>query len=140
MKVMRSAFLGLGFVLAVSAAQAQQPRVRANIPFDFVVGDRVLPAGEYMVSPAGSSTAAVAILSEDGTDNALVMTSACASSGPSKSTKLVFHARAGRYFLSQIWVQGYDQGRQLRTSKSEIQLAKNGDAPKEFVLAANLTN
>ena len=42
MKVMHSAFLGLGLLLAVSATQAQQPRVKANIPFDFVVGDRVM--------------------------------------------------------------------------------------------------
>ena len=139
MKVMRSAFLGLGFLLAVSAAQAQQPSVKANIPFDFVVGDRVMPAGEYMVSAAGLATAAIAIRSEESTDTTLALTFACASSGPSKSTKLVFHSLAGRYFLSQIWVQGYDQGRQLRVSKSEIQLAKNGTASEEFVLAANLT-
>jgi len=138
MKVICSAFLGLGLLLAVSAAKAQEPRVKADIPFDFVVGDRVLPAGEYMVGPAGSSAAAVAIRSEDGTDTALAITFACASSGPAKSTKLVFHAVAGQYFLSQVWVQGYAQGRQLRMSKSETRLAKNGDAPKEFVLAANL--
>jgi hypothetical protein len=73
MKVMRSAFLGLGFLLAVSAAQAQEPRVKANIPFDFVVGDRVMPAGEYQVSEMGASGHAIAILSEDRKANALVV-------------------------------------------------------------------
>src|SRR5262249_39242850 len=112
MKVMRSAFLGLGLLLAVSAAQAQEPRVKANIPFDFVVGDRVLPAGEYTVSQVTGE--AIAILSEDRKANALTVTSACASADSSKSTRLVFHALGGRYFLSQIWVAGYSQGRQLR--------------------------
>jgi len=139
MKVTRSVFLGLGLLLAVSAVQAQKPQVKANIPFDFVVGDRVLPAGEYMVSPAGASNAALLIRSEHGSDATFAITFACASSGPAKDTQLVFHTLSGRYFLSQVWVQGYDQGRQLRTSKTEIQLAKNGDVPKEFVLAANLT-
>jgi hypothetical protein len=137
MKFMRSAFLGLGLLLAVSAAQAQEARVKANIPFDFVVGDRVMPAGEYIVAPAGSLGQAISISSSGSSD--LALTSACASSGPAKSTKLVFHALAGRYFLSQVWVEGYSQGRQLRTSKSEVQLAKNSDAAKEFVLAANIT-
>ena len=38
MNRLRFGFLGLGLLLAVSAAQAQETRVKANIPFDFVVG------------------------------------------------------------------------------------------------------
>ena len=140
MKVMRSAFLGLGFLLAVSAAQAQESRVKANIPFDFVVGDQVMPAGEYQVSPIGGSGQAISILSEDRKSTALVVTSACATSGPSKNTKLVFHALGGRYFLSQIWTAGYSQGRQLHESKAERELAKNGTASTDMVLAANRLN
>ena len=136
MKVMRSAFLGLGLLLAVSAAQAQEPRVKANIPFDFVVGDRAMPAGEYLVTPGGAS-AAISISSLDRADTALVIAHACGSSGPSRDTKLVFHALAGRYFLAQVWTAGYDQGREVRMSKTEVQLAKNGTEQKEFVLAAN---
>ena len=41
---LHSALLGLGMFLAVSATNAQEERVRANIPFDFVVGNKV--AGE----------------------------------------------------------------------------------------------
>jgi len=29
--------------------------VKANIPFQFTVGDKVLPAGEYMVKSEGST-------------------------------------------------------------------------------------
>jgi len=136
MKLMRSALLGLGLLLAVSAAQAQDAKVKASIPFDFVVGDRVMPAGEYILGPAGSLGQAITISSGDNTD--ISLTFPCASSGPSKSTKLVFHTLAGRYFLSQVWVAGYGQDRQLRVSKTEMQLAKNGDATQQLVLAANV--
>ena len=139
MKWMRSAFLGLGLLLAVSAAQAQEPRVKANIPFDFVVGDQVMPAGEYIVDAAGEATPAILIRSNGGSGSSIALTFACASAGPSKTTKLVFHTLAGRYFLSQVWAEGYAQGRELRMSKSEKRLAKNGDTPKELVVAANLT-
>ena len=111
--------------------------MKANIPFDFVVGDSVLPAGEYVVSQFGQSNAAISILKEDRKAEVLILTSACTSSGPSKSSKLVFHAIGGRYFLSQVWTEGYDQGRQLRESKAEIELAKNGTTSKDLVLAAN---
>src|SRR5262249_4901334 len=106
MKVMRSAFLGLVLLLVVSAAQAQEPRVKASIPFDFVVGDRVMPAGEYQVSEMGASGQLIAILSEDRKATALMATSACTTSGPSKSSKLVFHAIGGRYFFSQVLTEG----------------------------------
>jgi hypothetical protein len=138
MKFMRTAFLGLGFLLAVSAAQGQEPRVKANIPFDFVVGDRVMPAGEYLVSQTDMASSAIAIFSEQTRETSFVVTSASALSGPSASTKLVFHVLGGRYFLSQIWTRGYSQGRQLRMSKSEIQLAKNGAKSEQLALAANL--
>lgn len=135
---LRSALLGLGMLLAVSATQAQEARVKANIPFDFVVGNKVLPAGEYIVSPEGGTNQAIVIRSEEGDSFALATTHACATSNP-VSTKLVFHTMGGQYFLSQIWTAGYDQGRQLPKSRSELQMAKNHVKSETFVLAANLT-
>ena len=137
MKYLRSALFALGLLLAVSATQAQELRVKAQIPFDFAVGNRVLPADEYMVVPEGNSGQAILIRSNDGKASALSITLSCAASGSADTTRLVFRTVAGRYFLSQIWAQGYDQGRQLPMSKTEVQLAKN-HTTEEFVLAANL--
>ena len=139
MKCLRSAFLGLGLLLAVSAAHAQDSGVKANIPFDFVAGNQVLPAGEYLVTPEGSSGQVVLIRSSDNKAAKFATAFNCSSARPSDSTKLVFHTMGGRYYLYQIWRQGFDQGRQLPKSKIELQLAKNGDTSGEFVLAANTT-
>jgi hypothetical protein len=139
MKCLRSAFLGLGLLLAVSAAHAQDSGVKANIPFDFVAGNQVLPAGEYLVTPEGSSGQVVMIRSSDNKAAKFATAFNCSSARPSDSTKLVFHTMGGRYYLYQIWRQGFDQGRQLPKSKIELQLAKNGDRSGEFVLAANTT-
>ena len=49
MNRLRSAFFGLGLLLAASAVQAQDNGVKADIPFAFVVGNQMLPAGEYTV-------------------------------------------------------------------------------------------
>jgi hypothetical protein len=139
MKCLRSAFLGLGLLLTVSAAQAQETRVKANIPFDFVVRNQVLPAGEYMVVTTGSGNQAIVIRSDDGKQAILSLTQACSSSEPSDKTKLVFHSLAGRYFLSQIWMEGYSSGRQLPKSSTEVHLAKNNNPAEEFILAAVIT-
>jgi hypothetical protein len=140
MNRLRFGFLSLGLLLAVSAAQAQEMRVKANIPFDFAVGKQILPAGEYTLVTEGSSSDAVVIRSDDSKSAILSLTHACSSSRRSDKTKLVFHTLAGRYFLSEIWTEGNERGRQLPKSKMEVQLAKNGDLSGEFVLAANMTH
>ncbi len=139
MNRLRSAVCGLGLLLVVSAAQAQETGVKADIPFDFVVGNQRLPAGEYTVVNQGPVNQAILIRSDEGKTAIFALTQSCSSFNPSAKTKLVFHTMAGRYFLYQIWTQGNSSGRQLPKSKAEVELAKNSDATGEFVLAARLT-
>ena len=139
MNRIRTALLGLGLLLVVSGVQAQENGVKADIPFDFVVGNQVLPAGEYLVTPQGSANQAILIRSTDSKSAAMTVTFSCASASPSRDTKLVFHTLGGRYFLSQIWAEGYSQGRELRKSSAEVEMAKNQKTTGEFVLAARST-
>lgn len=140
MKCLRSAVLGLGLLLAVSAASAQDSGVKANIPFEFVAGDQVLPAGEYLITREGSSGQVLLIRSNDHNEAKFATAFNCSSARPANSTRLVFHTMGGRYYLYQVWRQGFDQGRELPKSKTELRLAKNGDASREFILAANTTH
>jgi hypothetical protein len=139
MNRIRTALLGLGLFFAVSGVQAQENGVKADVPFDFVVGNQVLPAGEYLVTAQGSANQAILIRSTDSKNSAMTVTFRCGSANPSKDTKLVFHTLGGRYFLSQVWAQGYSQGRELRKSSAEIELAKNHQTGGEFILAARST-
>jgi hypothetical protein len=139
MNRLRSAFLGLGLLVVVSGAQAQGTRVKANIPFDFVVGNQVLSAGEYMVANEGSTSQLIVIRSNDRKTTMLTLTNSCSSSKPSETTKLVFHRLAGRYFLSQVWAAGNSDGREFPESRLEVQLAKNSNARDEVALQASVT-
>ena len=47
MKNFRVVFLVMLALLVGSVAQAQQFRVQGTIPFNFLVGDRLYPAGNY---------------------------------------------------------------------------------------------
>jgi hypothetical protein len=138
MNHLRSAFFGLGLLLAASGAQAQEIAVKADIPFDFVVGNQRLPAGEYTVVNQGPVNQAILIRSDERKTALFSSTQPCSSFNPSAKTKLVFHTLAGRYFLYQIWAQGNTAGRQIPKSSAEVELAKNSDATGEFVLAARL--
>ena len=46
-----------------SIARADDHKVTANVPFDFMVGGSRMPAGHYMITTVGDNTAMVAIAS-----------------------------------------------------------------------------
>ncbi len=104
------------------AQMAYQP-VKANIPFDFMAGNRSLPAGEYKVAMASD----IGVLSLIGgpTDKALVGSNAIEANAPSGKTKLIFHRYGDRYFLCQIWIEGESRGREVPQTRLEKELASN---------------
>jgi len=133
-----SIVLGLFLLAATAPVQAQQP-LRVKIPFAFVADQVTLPAGEYTVQPARDGSPALILHRIDGRGNdaAIVMTHPTESNKEKLQSSLVFHVYADGYFLSEIWTVGNRSGRQLRTSPSEKQLAKN-ETSHEVVLVASL--
>ena len=128
---MLASIVVLAFVTAlVSNAQTRSLQMRANIPFDFVVGERTLAAGSYSVATASTSTGdAVSIRSTDSRQRAIRLTNAVSDNAKIKRTRLVFHRYGNTYFLAQVWAAGSNEGREMVKSKAErsaeIELAKN---------------
>ena len=123
MKKYFSLVLVAAALLFASTAQAQEILVKANIPFDFVVGDTVYSAGTYTIAPALYSTSAMLLEGPDARN--IVMSNHCSSALPSKTTVLVFDRMGDTYFLNQVRVQGRSDGREFPKSKAERKLAKN---------------
>jgi hypothetical protein len=63
---MLTLLIGLTLTAAATSAQGQSTsrRVVADIPFDFTVGDKTLPAGKYQVGAATSNGEGVRIVSD----------------------------------------------------------------------------
>jgi len=140
MKALRSIALGSCLLFAAAAAHAQGITLRANIPFNFAVGDQALPAGEYVVQPAGAGWATLIIRScSDTSKAASAITYASGGGNPTHKTQLVFHRVGQKYFLSQIQVEGDSLGRQLTKSRAEAELASNQDVNNAVVLAEAVT-
>ena len=114
--------LGLAFVSAVVSANGQAKQVRANIPFQFVVGDKSLPAGEYVVKPFTNSRV-LNIGNRDSHRSALRMTSEIIGNPSSENARLVFHRYGNRYFLAEVWM-GEQKGSQLTKSREERALER----------------
>ena len=136
MKNLRSILAALVVLLMATAAHAQQPTVTGTIPFNFVIGDRAYPAGDYVFRHSDN---VIMITNAEQSKTEMAVSMACGGSTPSKNTKLVFERMGGYYFLRQIWVVGHSQGRELPRSRTEVRLAQNHEKPESIIVAANIS-
>ena len=122
---------GLMLVASVVSANGQSTsdQVIADIPFDFVVADKTLPAGRYTVRAATSDGQGMSIKSGDGKSSAIILSNSVADKSKERHARMVFYRYGQQYFLAQVW-SGDDYGRQLRQCKKERnlrrELASNG--------------
>jgi hypothetical protein len=115
--------VALAFMTAlVSNAQSRGQQLRANIPFDFVVGDKVLPAGQYTVGTiTSSSNEGIVVQSRNGRQNAMRLTKSVHGLAVHERGALTFYRGDVDkiYYLKDIWKSGAAEGRQLLPSKAQ---------------------
>jgi hypothetical protein len=107
----------------VHAQTAGSQPVLANIPFDFHVGTKKLPAGKYtvtVINPA-SDRKVLQIRSSDGRSAAITQTTGIIATA-SENTKLVFHRYGDQYFFAQAKMAGETMG--LAALKSNMERAQ----------------
>lgn len=138
MKNLLSILFALAAILLAPAAQAQQKGIRADVPFDFIVGNRAYPAGEYMLKSTINDNGILRLENVQEVSAVFISSNPCSESTPSKQTKLVFHRMAGRYFLYQVWTEGNLTGREFPKSRIEVQLAQNHEKSDVVIVAAIL--
>ena len=125
MKVLRSVVLALGLLLVVSAAHAQSGAVAVSIPFNFVVGNELYPAGNYLMSTWGVVRESILIQNRDELRYRMIPTHTCQKLERAEKTVLIFHRYGDQYFLEQVWLKGNTIGRQFFKGNLETQLAKD---------------
>jgi len=93
----------------------------ANIPFEFTVANKKLPAGEYSVTRAQETSGdlILQINSKDGRESISRLTIPVNTLEPKDDSRLVFHRYGDEYFLFEIWPAGGNTGRELPKSRSE---------------------
>jgi hypothetical protein len=113
-------------LLACGSLPAQDIYMRANIPFDFHAGDRLIPAGEYAIHERGPLVYWRG-LDSDRPAFALI-TNRTEGRGP-QNNRLEFARYGNDYFLKAIWSSITQDGRQLLPAPLEKELAKRGSVP-----------
>ena len=138
MKKQLLTFLGLGLLLATVSAYAQSIKLKANVPFNFVVTGEALPGGEYTIRSEKADPEHELSINRMGRDSEvfLAVPSLSLTGGrPSNQTKLAFNRYGDQYFLSEIWVKGNRVGQKLRKSRREIEMSQNSMLQHAVILA-----
>ena len=116
--------------------------VRANIPFDFVIGTKTLPQGTYTVKLHETSPKVLIVRGQDNNEAAFAISiTVSAEDIEDNSPKLIFHQYGDQYFLSQVWSGARLVGQEIPKSQQERELAKdylakNASEPEIVSIAA----
>ena len=105
------------FLVSVHAQQSGTIIV-AHIPFDFVVRDKTLPAGDYTVTRAAQGV--LMIRSRDCKASMVFNTNTVESTRT--RNELIFHRYGSRYFLSRVWTASSNTGGELKKCRTERDL------------------
>src|SRR5882672_5099918 len=111
---MKVRILALAFTVAmfslltvVTASAQLEGRIKATIPFDFIVGDKVMPAGEYTIERVQPSDGELILIrSDDNTSHIIVDANGAYTPNAPKDTELLFDRIGDKNFLRDMFLSG----------------------------------
>jgi hypothetical protein len=120
------AFSGLLVLLTFSSAFGQSDRQTIiHIPFNFSVGEKTFPAGEYEIERNRNNSDTVWVIRhKDIVGSAFLLTRPVRANDVVEHTRLVFNRYDDLYFLSEFWTVGTQTGHEIPVSKRERSLEK----------------
>lgn len=133
------AFIALIIAVTVSSsvvfAQTDRQTV-VNIPFNFTVGEKAMPAGKYLIRRNRKDSDAVWVIqNKESGERAMLLTRPVQASETQEDAKFVFRKYDELYVLGQFWAAGTNTGREINVTSQERALAKAlAVAPQVHVL------
>jgi hypothetical protein len=137
MRIRVMSFLGVLGVLLLAAwiARADSLLAEVNIPFQFVIGEKTLPAGDYTLTVVGPTRRIIELRRMDGTEAVFSLVNDEQPNG-NPGYKFVFDKYGSdRYFLEKITL-GRSNGFELPKSKLEREMVAQGATQTTTELAA----
>ena len=142
----KHAYIYIAALMIVGAlspnTQAQTSRntqqLRANIPFAFDAGNKILAAGDYKVQVVNPSSdhSVLQIASTDGKSSVMVKTTDIQGQSSEKA-KLTFRRYGDQYFLAQIWMAAESSGLDTPRPKAEKSLRRQlGNVAKNLEIVS----
>jgi len=108
----------------------------AEVPFDYIVNGKTMPAGEISVKVENNGQAYLEITS--GQRSAFAIPNPDETARPAEETSLVFHKYGDRYFLAGVKRAGQNRNYELPAGSLEKELRASNVDEKEVTLVASL--
>jgi len=113
-------------------------KIGIQVPFEFVVANKIVPAGEYVVQAATMDRMLLTMRDTGSKVNIFLATSLDETRKSADSYALVFNRYGDQYFLSGIKLQGSKIAYNLPESRAEAELRAQNMAATEVILLASL--
>ncbi len=117
--------MAISLLVLLSATSAfGQTSARFTIPFRFLAGDQMMPAGQYLVR-VDPLTRTLNLQHESFIPlMTLRVIPGKRSSDPLEENRLLFKAYGNARVLSRVWMRGFTDANDLPVSKAELELAR----------------
>jgi hypothetical protein len=133
------AMMALAIVsLTTFAAAIESVRVKANVPFEFSVANKVMPAGEYEMTEASLNK--LLVIRNFGKRQAAGAVAVREQAGKTiTQSSLEFRRYGSQYFLAKVWIKGsheivtFQQSSQERKAADELRNLAGVTAQPEIV-------
>jgi hypothetical protein len=123
--------------LLATAQLTSTQKIVARVPFEFVVGSKVVPSAVWIVQPATMDAKTLVIRNIAAAVGLFSNASLLEAKRTAGAYALVFHKYGNRYFLSGVKIAGNRTSYRLSESKGEAEMrAQNLPATEEILLAS----
>ncbi len=130
------ALLAIANFAVAGTSFAQSRTVQAKVPFDFTVGNKLLPSGTYTVKE--ESAGLIVIRNHDKAIGTMSLVDPDGNKAAGGG-KLVFHKYGSQYFLSEILSESANMNVRVPVSKTEkrvkLQEARIAPSSDTFIAA-----
>ena len=103
-----------------------------TIGFEFAAGDKLLPAGDYIVQL--NPERGTVVLRGEGQKPLMLLTVSKESRSAPQRGKLVFQRYGTSFFLAEVWNQDNSTGQTLAPSAREKEMARREKQPQQILV------
>jgi hypothetical protein len=124
--------------ILVVAQLASDQQIVARVPFEFMVANKYVPAGECIVQRAGMNSSVLVVRNFAAGKGAFSQTIPGGTKKAATNYALVFHKYGDLHVLAAVRIAGSRTTVELPKSKAEMELQAKNKVPTEEVLLASV--
>ena len=117
------AVVSLLLLITPAVSQVLETTWTADIPFEFIVADSHMPAGQYLIK-SNPQTMRLTVINKETRQKASMFTRDEEKLDPNEKTVLIFQREGDRHVLHQIWGETETHGHDVVHGKDVVELTK----------------